>query len=135
MILTTNQIAQFDVAVQSRINIAFKYSSLDHRQTVEIFKKFLAQYQAKKMVDPASLKQINEWSEKRLTKKGFDGRQIRNIITSAVGLAAAEDEKLKVSHLEEVIDIVSDFKNELKVQMDRYEREPKSSRQQIRGVN
>ncbi|KAI0593506.1 P-loop containing nucleoside triphosphate hydrolase protein [Biscogniauxia sp. FL1348] len=120
MILTTNQIAQFDVAVQSRINVAFKYDPLNAKQTTEIFRKFLEQYRENKMVDKDELKQINQWCERKLPKQEFDGRQIRNIITSAVGLAASKGEKLKVSHLEDLVEIVSDFKSELKVQMDRY---------------
>ncbi|ETS88013.1 hypothetical protein PFICI_01841 [Pestalotiopsis fici W106-1] len=120
MILTTNQIAQFDVAVQSRINIAFKYESLTPKQTADIFKMFLKQYKKNDMVNMEEWNDINNWCEKKLPKKGFDGRQIRNVITSAVGLAASKDEKLGVAYLEDVVEIVSDFKNELSKQMDRY---------------
>ncbi|KAK9780209.1 putative AAA family ATPase [Seiridium cardinale] len=120
MILTTNQIAQFDVAVQSRINVAFKYDSLTSKQAVQIFKKFLKQYSDNKMVCMEEWDNINTWCERKLPKREFDGRQIRNVITSAVGIAASRDDKLRVSHLEEVVEIVSDFKQELSKQMDRY---------------
>lgn len=39
--LTTNQIAHFDVAVQSRIHVAIKYAKLNTDQTMAIFKGFL----------------------------------------------------------------------------------------------
>jgi hypothetical protein len=122
MILTTNQIAQFDVAVQSRINMAFKYDSLTPKQTADIFKMFLRQYKKNDMVNVDEWRDINTWCEKKLPKKGFDGRQIRNVITSAVGLAASNNEKLGVKYLEDVVEIVSDFKDELSKQMDRYKR-------------
>ncbi|KAF7532969.1 hypothetical protein G7054_g7499 [Neopestalotiopsis clavispora] len=120
MILTTNQIAQFDVAVQSRINVAFKYDSLTAKQTADIFKMFLKQCKKKDMVNMKEWDAIIYWCEKQLHKKGFDGRQIRNIITSAVSLAASNNDKLELKHLEILVEIVSDFKNELSMHMDRY---------------
>ncbi|KAF3015628.1 hypothetical protein E8E14_011058 [Neopestalotiopsis sp. 37M] len=131
MILTTNQIAQFDVAVQSRINVAFKYDSLTSKQTVNIFKMFLGQYKKNGMVNVDEYDAIDTWCEKKLPKNGFDGRQIRNVITSAVGLAASNNEKLGVGYLEEVVEIVFDFKTELSKQMDRYKQAQAFSDQRL----
>lgn len=122
MILTTNQIAQFDVAVQSRINIAFKYNSLTPKQTADIFKMFLKQCKKKDMVDMEEWDDIQFWCEKNLPRKKFDGRQIRNVITSAVSLAASNNDKLRLKYLQDLANIVSDFKGDLSKQMDRYKR-------------
>ena len=43
LVLTTNQIAQFDVTVQSHIHIAIKFKKLDKVQTLAIFRQFLEQ--------------------------------------------------------------------------------------------
>ena len=51
MFLTTNQIAQFDVAIPSRIHISIQYASLKPVQMEEIFKGFLQPLEDKNLVD------------------------------------------------------------------------------------
>jgi hypothetical protein len=120
LFLTTNQIAQFDVAVQSRIHIALKYEPLNEAQTSAIFMQFLNQLQEKNKV--RSLSKIEEWLESDLLRRkaSFDGRQIRNIVSCAMSLARAEDRSLEKDDLVKVVDIVRDFKTEFQLQFDRY---------------
>ena len=118
MFLTTNQIAQFDVAVQSRVHIAIKYQDLNDTQTCTIFDKFLRQYENQDAVDdPANIK---KYVGREMAKKHFDGRQIRNIVSSAMGLAQAKDRKMNVEDIKQVVGIVEDFKNDLHEQMFKY---------------
>ncbi|KAF2117468.1 hypothetical protein BDV96DRAFT_644883 [Lophiotrema nucula] len=57
LFLTTNQIAQFDAAVQSRIRIALKYNVLNEEQTKAIFDQFIDQLDKNKQVkDPDDIK-------------------------------------------------------------------------------
>ena len=41
LILTTNRLKTFDIAVQSRVNFAIKYKDLDDKQKKAIYKTFI----------------------------------------------------------------------------------------------
>lgn len=117
--LTTNQIAHFDVAVQSRIHIAIKYSKLSDKQTMSIFEGFLKPLEEKNSVK--DIADIREWIEEDVYKAGLDGRQIRNIVTSALGLARAERRtKLEKKDLKKVWNNVREFKTDFMVQFEKY---------------
>ena len=65
-----------------------------------------------------------EWLEDDVIKMGFDGRQIRNIVTSALSLARARgDSKLEKSHIKMVLSKVKDFKDEFIKQFEKYKTE------------
>jgi hypothetical protein len=118
-VLTTNQIAQFDVAVQSRIHIAIKYSNLDKVQTLAIFRQFLEQLKGQGLVK--DMAGILEWLEEDVWSIGFDGRQIRNIMSSALGLARADSRtQLEKKDIKMVAGIVKDFKNDFRSQYEKY---------------
>lgn len=91
-------------------------------QTKEIFLHFLNQLNNKKQVK--DLKSIQSWVMSDIVKRkaGFDGRQIRNIVSCAMNLARADRRKLEKDDLIWVVDIVRDFKDESKRQYDRYMR-------------
>ncbi|TGO21649.1 hypothetical protein BPAE_0207g00030 [Botrytis paeoniae] len=105
MFLTTNQIAQFDVAVQSRVHIALKYDKLDEEQTYKIFMGFINQLDGYQAIERADYDKIKRYGEEDLHSKEFDGRQIRNIVACARGYARAKkpSEKLKLEHIVHVI--------------------------------
>jgi AAA+ superfamily predicted ATPase len=114
LILTTNQIALFDVAIQSRIHIAIKFEELDKNQSIKIFAQQLDQYNEKGLV--ADYARIKKYGETDLPKKGFDGRQLRNIVASAIGRAQARQDGRKRMELEDIEIIVSNmasFKQDL----------------------
>ena len=117
--LTTNQIAHFDVAVQSRIHIAIKYGKLTPAQTIGIFNGFLNPLVEKRRVK--GIDHIREWIKDDVCKIGLDGRQIRNIVTSALGLARAERRtKLEYRDLKVILNNVRDYKDDFFVQFERY---------------
>ncbi|KAM3072469.1 hypothetical protein ACMFMG_009269 [Clarireedia jacksonii] len=124
LMLTTNQIAQFDVAIKSRIHVAFKYDELNPTQTLAIFNGFLGSLQKKGLI--ANMGDINEWLTEDVQRLGLDGRQIRNIVTSAMGLARAEAKangtsaKLSKKHLKAMVTNVKDFKDEFIKAFERY---------------
>ncbi|KAJ2901775.1 AAA family ATPase [Zalerion maritima] len=121
LILTTNQIAQFDIAVQSRIHIALRYEELDKDQTIGIFMGFLEQYRKKGLIADKHFRKIKKEAEGKLWKERFDGRQIRNIVTSAMGLAIADEKRsLEWSDVQQVIEMTRSFKTDLDYQMKRY---------------
>ena len=117
--LTTNQIAYFDVAVQSRIHIAIKYGQLTRQQTKDIFEGFLEPLIAKDRVK--DIEDIREWIDEDVCKLGLDGRQIRNILTSALGLARAEGKRrLDKRDLRTILGNVKGYKDDFMRQFEKY---------------
>jgi len=124
LVLTTNQIAQFDVAVHSRIHIAIRYKDLSKDQTIAIFKGFLGPLAQKGRVK--NYEEIVDWLEEDVWKMKFDGRQIRNIITSALNLARAQGkDKLDQRSIKSVLNNVKDFKDEFIRQYEKYRTDQK----------
>jgi hypothetical protein len=90
LILTTNRIKTFDVAVQSRVHLAIKYTDLSAADRKDLF-KFFEQLNSENTENPAELVEY--------VKEEFDesnGRQIRNVVTSAMALTRGRGEKLKL---------------------------------------
>ena len=117
--LTTNQIAHFDVAVQSRIHIAIKYSKLSQAQTMAIFEGFLKPLAEKQRVK--DMDDIRDWIKEDVCKIGLDGRQIRNIVTSALGMARAQGKrKLDKKDLKKILNNVRDYKDDFVRQFEKY---------------
>lgn len=72
--------------------------------------------------------QIENWLEREIHRSKFDGRQIRNVVTSALSLARARNaRKLSEKHLSEVWDNVHDFKLEFIRQYENYKTQQKRS--------
>jgi len=91
LILTTNRIKTFDVAVQSRVHLAIKYTDLSAADRKKIFFKFFEQLNSENTENLAELVEY--------VKEEFDesnGRQIRNVVTSAMALTRGRGEKLKL---------------------------------------
>lgn len=124
MFLTTNHIATFDVAIPSRVHVAIRYESLNKRQQEAIFRGFLGKLDENAIEDYDDI--VYSWFEETICKAQFDGRQIRNTVTVALGLARASreagegDGKLTRYHLQRAFANMSDFQNDFRIQMDRY---------------
>ncbi|TLD28974.1 hypothetical protein PspLS_03326 [Pyricularia sp. CBS 133598] len=124
MFLTTNNIATFDIAIPSRVHVAIRYESLNEKQMRAIFKGFLDK------LDPGAIDDYDEiletWFEETIRKAQFDGRQIRNTVTVALGLARAAredrggDGKLTQEHLKMAFNNVAAFHNDFRFQMEIY---------------
>lgn len=120
MFLTTNQIAQFDIAIPSRIHVAQKYEHLKPQQMESICRGFLEPLNEKGLIKDYD--DIIDWlKEDAFAVKNLDGRQIRNIITSALGLARdAGKDRLEKGHLKRVFSNVKSFNQDFMVLYDRY---------------
>lgn len=122
LILTTNQIAQFDVAVHSRVHIAVEYTTLNRSQKERIFDGFLKPLDDKGLIE--NYDRIKEWLSESVydSTPGLDGRQIRNIITSGLGIARSSEGngKLKRQHLLEVFQNTSYFKRAYEKEFDKF---------------
>jgi AAA+ superfamily predicted ATPase len=106
MILTTNRITSLDVAVQSRIHLAIKYSDLLPKQKAKIFKGFLDNLGDGKIGDR---QKIDFYIEVNSEETELNGRQIRNVISSAQALANNAGTKLKLDHIKKVMMLTKEF--------------------------
>ena len=84
-----------------------------------IFKGFLDPLHKKGLIQ--GMDELELWLRQDVCKMGFDGRQIRNIITSALGLARNNKQaKLSKKEFRQVLDNVKDFKEEFIRQFEKY---------------
>ncbi len=105
--------------MQSRIHIAIKYGNLNREQTLAIFEGFLEPLAARGLVK--DMDDIRDWLKEDVCKMGLDGRQIRNIVTSALGLARAQGKnRLEKKTIKRVLSNVKDFKDEFIRQFENY---------------
>ena len=111
IILTTNRITSLDVAVQSRIHLAIQYQDLKPEQKFKIFKNFLEQIGEENIKDPD---EVNRELKTICRRSPINGRQIRNIVSSAQALASAQNKKLSAEHLQIVYETTIDFLDSLK---------------------
>ncbi|KAK3318064.1 cation channel-like protein [Apodospora peruviana] len=106
LFLTTNRVETFDDAFQSRIHIALRYDSLDHRAKKAIFKIFIERVRVLEKMD---LKPFTEEDYNILARHELNGRQIKNTdilpryheeaIESAIPAPAVTEVALRLRHL------------------------------------
>jgi hypothetical protein len=121
MILTTNRITSLDIAVQSRIHLAIRYDDLSEDYKAEIFHMFLDQLDEQEPESIKDRKSINDWVDESGRLAKLNGRQIRNVVSSALALARSEeevklnhgDDRLTVKHIKRVVRITHDFQEQL----------------------
>lgn len=95
MFLTTNRVAAFDVAFQSRIDLMLYYDDLDLASRRSVWALLLGQ-----VAPPPT---IAENDLDTLAERTINGRQIKNAVKAAQLLAADEEAVLSFSHIEVVL--------------------------------
>ncbi|KAF2688250.1 P-loop containing nucleoside triphosphate hydrolase protein [Lentithecium fluviatile CBS 122367] len=123
LILTTNRMKSFDIAVQSRIHIAIKYEELTQEQQIRIFDSFLDQLNEKKLVQ--NIGDLKKWVQGPGRKLQFNGRQIRNVVSTSLGIAMMDpdgDGRVGRIHLDRVAEQTKLFKQDLKSQEEIFKR-------------
>ena len=115
LILTTNRLKTFDIAVQSRVNFAIKYKDLDDKQKKAIYKTFIEQLTDDNTTDKQQLlgwldddEQTEEYGGSPF--KELNGRQIRNVLFSAASIAQGDsDKRLKLEHIRKILRETTNF--------------------------
>jgi AAA+ superfamily predicted ATPase len=99
MFLTTNRVNTFDAAFQSRIHISLEYNDLTRPSRRIIWKNFLDNTAMKHDITD---KQLEDLSSNKL-----NGRQIKNVLKTALLLARRKSEKkiLSYEHISTVLDV------------------------------
>ena len=130
MILTTNRIKSIDVAVQSRIHLAVRYEDLSQDQMRAILKTILKKFKVQGKDQDIILRSFGEYADDM--NLNLNGRQIRNLVSSAQAVATAEGmDSITWDHIKQVTKVTRDFQNQLQkhVADERYDREaPKVQR-------
>lgn len=72
LILTTNRIKTFDVAVQSRVHLAMRYNNMQLDELRQLFLQFINE----RPKEIADLREMRNWIEEEFDEE-VDGRQIR----------------------------------------------------------
>ena len=107
LILTSNRVGTFDEAFRSRIQIAVHYPPLRAYQRLQIWNNFFNRLESFKdgTVDVDGLRdQLEE-----LQKIEINGRQIRNVITTARQYAEWKNEPMKYEHLQTALEVTGKF--------------------------
>ena len=111
LILTSNRVGTFDAAFKSRIQLSLHYSNLSRSSRKKIWQNFIDILEGLDVdVDIAELERHLD----HLAEDEMNGRQIRNCVTIARGLATFRREKLGWTHLEQALRTVSDFQKYLR---------------------
>ena len=116
LILTTNRLKTFDIAVQSRVNFAIRYKDLDDKQKKAIYKNFIEQLTDENTSDKQRLldwldddEQTEEYGGGSPFKE-LNGRQIRNVLFTAASIARVDaDKRLKLDHIKKVLRETTNF--------------------------
>ncbi|KAI1495836.1 hypothetical protein F5X99DRAFT_102437 [Biscogniauxia marginata] len=106
LFLTTNRISTFDRAFQSRIHLALKYQPLDADAREYLWRLFLQRTPGFRAED---------WQDetlKELAAADINGRQIKNTVRTAYALALAEDQRLGVEQVRDVLETVGEFQED-----------------------
>lgn len=99
----------FDEAFRSRIQLNLRYENLDKGQRLQIWENFISRLEALQAENKGSgpglelnVKEIRDHVDS-LATPNLNGREIRNVISTARQLAMYRGQPLGYSHLESVI--------------------------------
>ncbi|KAL8957512.1 MAG: hypothetical protein Q9193_005236 [Seirophora villosa] len=87
LILTTNRVLSFDVAIQSRIHLGVMFHDLDEKQTRSIIEVHLA-----KQIHKLTVAELDVFAQLAAAAV-LNGRQIRNVISSAEAMVNGRKSK------------------------------------------
>ncbi|KAK2742480.1 hypothetical protein FQN57_005371 [Myotisia sp. PD_48] len=109
LFLTSNRVKTIDEAFQSRIHLAIYYKQLRNENCARVWRRWVKKYQEN--IDDYQ-QVVDETDEGgKLYSTELNGRQIRNVFSSAMALSQDDpDRKLKWSHLEQILDLTNTFR-------------------------
>ncbi|KAK1249653.1 hypothetical protein MKX08_009656 [Trichoderma sp. CBMAI-0020] len=112
LFLTTNRVSTMDTAFQSRIQIGVGFQSMTPKIRADVWRQLLTLNGRDEILGSEALKNI----QTRLNKYELNGRQIRNVLNVAEGLAFqehGEEGKLEYRHIEEATKAAAEFQKML----------------------
>ncbi|KAF2450110.1 P-loop containing nucleoside triphosphate hydrolase protein [Karstenula rhodostoma CBS 690.94] len=100
MFLTTNRLGNMDAAFESRIHLTLHYADLDKPARKHVWATFLSTHAGRKSSNVGA---FTDAELERLSREKLNGRQIKNVVKTAMLLASKYDECLGMGHLETVL--------------------------------
>jgi SpoVK/Ycf46/Vps4 family AAA+-type ATPase len=100
MFLTTNRLDNMDAAFESRIHLTLNYADLDKASRKHVWSTFLTTHAGRKNSNVGT---FSDAELERLSREKLNGRQIKNVVKTAMLLASKYDECLGMGHLETVL--------------------------------
>ncbi|KAF2761967.1 P-loop containing nucleoside triphosphate hydrolase protein [Pseudovirgaria hyperparasitica] len=107
LFLTSNRVEVFDRAIRSRVHLALQYHSPDEGRRRLMWKQQLV------LLDKTDVDLEIEACLDRLAKPEMNGREISNAVNTARTLAASEDSRVQIQHLDMVLKVWEDFSQSL----------------------
>ena len=114
LFLTTNRVRAIDDAFQSRIHVSLRFNELDADARRDVWNVFLEKYRKANGPQLSTRRSVRltEAQLESLVKMKLNGRQIKNIVSTATALANNSNEILGYKHLMDVLDILVQFELE-----------------------
>lgn len=106
LILTSNRIGIFDEAFKSRIQVALHYEKLTISSRKKIWTNFIDMLEEDE--EDVNFEEIR-YKLDQLAKIDLNGRQIRNILTTARQLAIFQARRLDWPHIEQALSVTIEF--------------------------
>ena len=122
LMLTTNRVGAFDDAFISRVHVQLHYPALEDADRKKIWRNFINKLQQERGSKIRITRDAKDYllEGKQVQELQLNGREIRNIFQTAVGLAEYEHDvddegliMLKEDHLAQVAEMSGEFKNYL----------------------
>lgn len=111
MILTSNRVGTFDEAFKSRIQLALHYPNLNQDQRLKIWTDFITRLETLgEEMDVLTIRPMLA----ELAKHAMNGRQIRNVLTTARQLARSHGRALNFNDIDHVVKVSRRFDEYLK---------------------
>ncbi|KAF2004759.1 hypothetical protein P154DRAFT_519212 [Amniculicola lignicola CBS 123094] len=114
LFLTTNRVQTFDEAFQSRIHQGIRYENLNLKARREIW---MMKIESVRKLEEKNGKKIEEFKEKdykELSRRELNGRQIKNVVTSAQNIAMSEEEVFSMEHIKRILEGQEDFEADMR---------------------
>lgn len=107
LILTSNRVGTFDEAFKSRIQLALHYQKHGKPERQKIWRNFLTRVRDMPTSD-MDYDDITDHLE-ALAEYKLNGREIRNVVTTARQLARFEGGQLRYTHVKDALDVTCKF--------------------------
>jgi SpoVK/Ycf46/Vps4 family AAA+-type ATPase len=110
MFLTTTRSRALDISVQSRVHLSVRYQDLNKEGGRAVFGRFMDKTDA----SDSQKSDIMRWFRVEAAKANLDGRQIKNLVTSAQSIARSRDTTLDRDSITSVYRMTEEFQKQFR---------------------
>lgn len=115
LFLTTNRVATFDEAFQSRIHMGIRYENLTAKARKKIWQHHVGKVLAMGGEDDEhKCKTFRDEDFDELSKKVMNGRQIKNAVKTSQAIAVSEKGIFGMEYIKRVMDVHESFEEDMK---------------------